>query len=196
MSKLSPYAHIGEDHLRAIGAIVTNFSGIEWAMDIAILAFYGIPLDRGLVFTSTFSFPYRLSLMRIIAQGGAIPKKADADALSSLLTKIEAAYGKRNEIAHGFWNATKHDKIIRRMAIKSKNGKLKCIDEKVSLGELEETATNLAEICAAFVTLTKRLGAERGYSPETGGKAQSPQKHGNWDDLLSLIASAALSGPI
>jgi hypothetical protein len=175
MSEEHDYARVGSDHLRAIGAIIVNFSAIEWTMDLAILSFYGIPLDRGLVFTSTFSFQNRLSLLRIFAGAGAIPSKQDTSELSALLNKIESAYGKRNEIAHGFWNPTNHEKIIRRMAIKSKGRKLRCLDEKVTLRELEDCARNLTAICGAFTVLTRRLGAALGYSPETGGKAQMKQ---------------------
>jgi hypothetical protein len=92
---------ISDDHLRAMGSILVNWSGIEIMMEFMILGLYKIDFDHGLVLTSNIGFTSRLTICRILATKGAIKSATDAAECTKLLNRIEAAYSKRNSVAHG-----------------------------------------------------------------------------------------------
>src|SRR5205823_13129487 len=109
---------MSDNHLRAIGAIVVNWSGLEMLMELAILGFYDITLDRGLVLTSNIGFQSRLTLLRILATKGGIKDPTEAQACKQILNRLEAAYARRNAAAHGLWSAGAAQGLARRTAIR------------------------------------------------------------------------------
>jgi hypothetical protein len=149
---------ISDAHLRAIGAICVNWSVIEMGMELAILCLYDIDRDRGLPLTSNIGYQSRLALLRILATQGAITDPIEAKACTDILTRIEQAYPKRNEAAHGLWKATKVPQVARRLSIRAKGNRLRCTNEPVAAAELEQTASMLLDLNADFLALMKRLG--------------------------------------
>lgn len=157
-------APISEAHLQLIGSVVAVWSAIEMNMEITICGLYDINTDRGLVLTSNIGFQSRVSLLRILGKRGGIKDSVLAEQFLKLLTRIEAGYAERNTVAHGVWMGTPDPQIARRMSIRAKGDRLRCIDEQVSVEQLVEVAERLDDLRRDFVALTLKLGI-RGPSP-------------------------------
>lgn len=160
---LSP---LGDAHLRAIGAICTNWSVIEMGMELAILALYKIDTGCGLPLTANIGFQSRMALLRILATQGAIKDPNEAKTCTKILNRIEAAYPLRNAAAHGLWEPTKVPQVARRMSIRVKGSRLRCTNEPVTVAELEETALMLLDLHGEFIDLMKRLDLRPELKPE------------------------------
>lgn len=127
-------------------------------MELAILGLYEIDSRRGLPITANVGFQSRLALLRILATQGAIKDQEDAKACTKILNRIEAAYPLRNAAAHSLWEPTKVPQVARRLSIRAKGRRLRCVNEPVTVAELEETATMLLDLHVDFAELMKRLG--------------------------------------
>src|SRR5581483_9550408 len=92
-----------KDHLAAIGATAVTWSAIESAMELTILGLYEIDAGRGLVLTSNLSFHARMSLLRILANEGAITDPHLAEEMKAIIPRLDAGFGERNTIVHGLW---------------------------------------------------------------------------------------------
>jgi hypothetical protein len=120
---------LSDYHLRAIGAVVVNWSALEMAMEIMILGLYEVAPNRGLVLTSNLSFQNKLTILRILATKGAIKDDAEAQKCVDLLKRIEDAYVKRNIVAHGLWSSGKVQGLARRMSIRVRGRRLSTVGD-------------------------------------------------------------------
>jgi hypothetical protein len=135
-----------DNHLRAIGAVVVNWSTLEVLMELFILGLYEITPDRGLVITSNLSFQNKLTILRVLATRGAIKDADEAKSFAGLLDRIEKAHQKRNAIAHGWWSAGNADGLARRMAIRVRGRRLSTESEQVPLMDVEAVANDLLDV--------------------------------------------------
>lgn len=148
---------VSEAHLRAIGGIVVCWSHIEMAMEVAICGLYEISPDRGLVLTSNIGFQSRIILLRVLATRGATADKGIASALTALLARIEAASADRNAAAHGTWSGTADPDTARRMAIRVRGNRLRCVDDRIEIAQLEATLARIDRLRLDFATQLVRL---------------------------------------
>jgi hypothetical protein len=96
-------SNVSDDHLRAIGAVMVNWTVIEFVMEAMILGLYEIKPDRGLVLTSNLSFQNKLSILRVLALRGAIKDATEAQFCVDLLKRIEDAHidATKSRMAYG-----------------------------------------------------------------------------------------------
>jgi hypothetical protein len=153
-----PLSVLSDYHLRAIGAIVVNWQAIEMVMELTILGLYEISPDRGLVITSNLSFQNKLTILQILALRGAVTDKGEADNLSAILSRIEAASRDRNRIVHGLWGSSKIQGLASLKAIRVRGRRLITVDEKVPLSEIEDIARNLLDLRFDLSALAVRIG--------------------------------------
>lgn len=137
---------LSDDHLRAIGAVIVNWNAIEIVLEILMLGIYQIPLTRGLVFTTNLSFQNKLTILRICGAHGAIEEDSKKLEFAAFLDRIEAAYKKRNIVAHGNWAGGKVQGLAKRMAVRVRGRKLSTVSEQVPLSYLEGMATEFLEL--------------------------------------------------
>ncbi len=156
---------VSDAHLRAIGAIIVNWSAIDTQMEIAILGLYKINPDRGMVLTSNISFANRLTLLRILAMRGAIEDVNLAEECKTILNRIESTYGLRNAAAHGVWGKGDTPTTAKRMAIRVKGNRLRTINEQVTAEELEATAPQILKLKIDFSDLLVQLQLVPANSP-------------------------------
>ena len=143
-------ALISDDHLRAIGAVVVNWSVMEMTLETVILGLYEVSPDRGLVLTNNISFQSKLTILRILAEHGGVKDEAEAANLKSLLKRIEDVGNSRNTIVHSLWSASKTQGLAHRHLIKVRGKRLTLKRENVALSEIEELSTRI-------LTLRKQL---------------------------------------
>ena len=148
---------LSDAHLRVIGAIIVNWSGIEMQMEVAILGLYEINPDRGLVLTSNISFPNRLTLLRILSMRGAIKDETLAEECKAILGRIEGAYSLRNTAAHGVWGAGDTTNTAKRMAIRVRGNRLRTTSDQVTADELEASALQILRLKIDFSNLLAKL---------------------------------------
>lgn len=148
------------NHLAAIGAIATTWSGIESSMELTILGLYEIDLGRGLVITSNLSFHARLSLLRILAAQSEIVDPTLSAGMIEILNRMDQCYGERNTIVHGLWGPAKTAGSIRRISVRARGKKLQTSNEDYTANQLWEISDRLRALAADFVTLGTRLGLE------------------------------------
>lgn len=161
-----PLSVIQDNHLRAIGAVVVNWSAVEMVLELAILGLYQISPDRGLVLTANLSFQNKLTMLRILATEGAIEDQVEADNLLTILKRIEAASIERNKIVHGLWGGSKVQGLARRMAIRVRGRRLSKVDEKVALAEVEDVARMFLDLRFELSDLAVRIGVRPELSRE------------------------------
>jgi hypothetical protein len=160
-------SNVSDDHLRAIGAVMVNWTVIEFVMEAMILGLYEINPDRGLVLTSNLSFQNKLTILRVLALRGAIKDATEAQFCVDLLKRIEDAHVERNKVAHGLWTGSKVQGVARRMAIRVRGRRLTTIDEKVSLSELEGVAATFLVVSTDLTRLAERLGVHPNMPRDT-----------------------------
>jgi hypothetical protein len=160
-------SNVSDDHLRAIGAVVVNWSVVEFSMEVVILGLYDVSHDRGLVLTSNLSFQNKLTILRVLALQGAIKDPTEAEACTDLLKRIENAYIGRNKVAHGLWTGSKVQGLARRMAIRVRGRRLSTVDEKVPLSELETLAATFLVLNTDLTRLMDSLGLRPKPAPST-----------------------------
>src|SRR4051812_48438761 len=97
------HSPVSDQHLRAIGAIIVNWSALEMMMELMILGLYDIGTDRGLVITSNLSFPSKITILQILSTRGAIKDPADVKLCGKLLERLKDAHIQRNTAAHSMW---------------------------------------------------------------------------------------------
>jgi hypothetical protein len=158
---------LSDYHLRAIGAVVVNWSTIEIVMELFILGLYEVPPDRGLVMTSNLSFQNKLTILRILATKGAIKDPDEAKSFSGLLERIEKAHTKRNAIAHGWWSAGKADGLTTRMAIRVRGKRLSTESEQVPLMDVEAIANEFLDIWMEMIGYATRWGIRPALVPSS-----------------------------
>lgn len=152
-----------KDHLAAIGAVAAIWTAIEFIMESTILGLYEIDLGRGLVLTNNLSFHSRMSLLRILqgdAEKGPIGNAALAVELKDILIRIDAGYGDRNAIVHGFWGPTDKPGIIRRLSVRARGKKLQTIAKDYTAADIGKVRDDLSLLCADFVALSYRMGID------------------------------------
>jgi hypothetical protein len=164
-----PLSVVNDHHLRAIGAVVVNWQAIEMVMELTILGLYEISPDRGLVITSNLSFQNKLTILQILALRGAVTDKDEANNLTDILKRIEAASRERNRIVHGLWGSSKVQGLASLKAIRVRGRRLTTVDEKISLSEVEDIARNLLDLRFDLSGLAVRIGVRpelaRGQQP-------------------------------
>jgi hypothetical protein len=165
MPPRKPLSIVNDDHLRAIGAVMVNWSALEMVMETLILGLYEIKPDRGLVLTANLSFQNKLTILRILATKGAIKEAGEMDQAVALLKKIEDAHIERNKIAHGLWSHGKADGLATRHAIRVRGRRLVTISEQIPLSEVEGIARLFVDLQFELLDLAQRLGA----APEMPG---------------------------
>src|SRR5216683_1315174 len=165
-----PLSVVSDYHLRAIGAVVVNWQAIEMVMELTILGLYEITPARGLVITANLSFPNKLTILRILALRGAVTDTGEAKNLTDILERIEAASRDRNRIVHGLWGPSKVQGLASLKDIRVRGRRLRTVDEKVPLSEVEDIARNLLDLRFDLSALAVRIGVR----PELAtGKASS-----------------------
>jgi hypothetical protein len=127
--------------LQAIGAVVTNWAGLEASLEIAICDLYEVRRTKGLIFTANIGFSARLSLIRIsAATDNEMTSEPEGDTICRLLPRLEKAFGERNKTAHAVWGRAKSPAAGSRMYIRARGDQLKTVHEEISVRELERTA--------------------------------------------------------
>ena len=154
----TPLSIISDYHLRAIGAVVVNWQAIEIVMELTILGLYEISPDRGLVITANLSFPNKLTILRILALRGAITDSVEAKNLTDILDRIENASKDRNRIVHGLWGSNSVQGLASLKDIRVRGRRLRTVDEKVPLSEVEDIARKLLDLRFDLSDLAVRLG--------------------------------------
>jgi hypothetical protein len=157
---------VSDDHLRAIGAVVVNWNGVEVIMELMILGLYEIAPNRGLILTSNLSFQNKLTILRILANGGAIQDGTEKRNLIAMLERLEQGHTKRNTIAHGVWADGKVQGLARRMAIRVRGRRLSTIDEQIPLMDVEKIANEFLALRLELGALAVRLGLHPELAPE------------------------------
>lgn len=147
-----------KDHLAAVGAVAAYWTAVESLMETTILGLYEIDAGRGLVLTANLTFHARLSLLQILARGGAVAAPDLTEELVKLLGRVDAAFGERNEIVHGLWGPTKKPGIVRRYAIRARGKKLQTLAKDYSAANLWEIADRIGALLRDFADLADRLG--------------------------------------
>jgi hypothetical protein len=147
---------LSDYHLRAIGAVVVNWTTIEIVMELFILGLYEVTPDRGLVITSNLSFQNKLTILRVLATKGAIKDADEAKSFAGLLDRIEKAHQQRNAIAHGWWSAGNADGLARRMAIRVRGRRLSTASEQVPLMDVEAVANELLDVWGEMLVYATR----------------------------------------
>ena len=146
------------EFLTQIGLITTLWSGIEAAMEIAILEIQEIKLSTGLVVTSELSFRQRHNLLMTFAnEPGGIEPETDALALKGILKRIQNAYPKRNAAVHPLWVATDDPLVAKRMSVRAK-GRLRVVSEPVSIKDLAKDAEEIRQIGSDLSAFMERKG--------------------------------------
>lgn len=147
-----------KDHLAAIGGVAAYWTAIESIMETTILGLYEIDPGRGLVLTNNLTFHARMSLLRILAGGGAITDAALAEEMLAILARIDTGFGERNAIVHGLWGPTKKPGVVRRYSIRARGKKLQTLAEDYSAMSLWEVVDRLGMLLRDFADLGERLG--------------------------------------
>lgn len=160
-----PLSIVSDNHLRAIGAVVVNWTAIEMVMELTILGLYEISPDRGLVITSNLSFQNKLTILRILALRGAVADPGEADNLADILKRIENANSQRNRIVHGLWGPNAVQGLAELKAIRVRGRRLSTVSEKVSLSEVEEIARSFLELRFELSNLAVRIGVRPELAP-------------------------------
>jgi hypothetical protein len=150
---------ISDDHLRAIGAVVVNWSSLEMVMEIMILGLYDVKPNRGLVLTSNLGFQNKLTILRMLANNGAIKDGTEKQNCLDLLKRIEDSAPKRNTIAHGLWGAGNAQGLAKRLSLKVRGRQLSTINEQVPLAEVEAIANEFLTLRHELSALAERVGA-------------------------------------
>lgn len=163
---------LSDNHLRAIGAVVSNWSMLEMAMEITILGLYEIKPDRGLVLTNNISFTNKITILRILALRGAIKDAADIKAFTNLIDKIEKTSPLRNQVAHGLWSGTKNPAIAERHLISVRGKRLRTKKEKVPLSEIEAISNDILALWKELREADVRLGV---FQPQPAEEQQTEQ---------------------
>jgi hypothetical protein len=153
-----PLSIVTDYHLRAIGAVVVNWQAIEMVMELTILGLYEISPDRGLVISSNLSFQNKLTILQILALRGAVTDKGEANNLTDILKRVEAASRERNRIVHGLWGPSDVQGIASLKAIRVRGRRLTAVDEKVSLSDVEDVARSLLDLRFELSALAVRIG--------------------------------------
>jgi hypothetical protein len=150
------------NHLAAIGAVAVTWTAIEALMETTILGLYEIDLGRGLVLTNNLGFPARMSLLRILANEGAITDAALVGEMKAILPRLDAGNSDRNTIVHGLWGPGPPNEptIIRRLAVRARGKKLQTVAQDYSSPELWAIADTLADLAKDFADLGQRLKIE------------------------------------
>ncbi len=149
-----------KSHLAAIGAMAAIWSHIESNMELTICGLYEIDLGRGLVLTSNLGFHARLSLLRILASGGAIKDAALARDMTELLNRVDAAYGVRNQMVHGIWIKTDQPDKAARLSLRARGKRIAATREEFTATDLWDAFSSLAALQWDFVAMSDRLGIE------------------------------------
>jgi len=156
---------VSDHHLRAIGAVIVNWSMLEIIMETAILGLYEITPDRGLVITNNLGFQSKLTILRILALNGAIKDKDQARKWTALLQRIELTAPKRNHIAHGIWGGSQVQGIATRHSISVRGKRLRTKVEKVPLSEIEGASNEILDLISEF----RQLAQDAKALPEMPG---------------------------
>jgi hypothetical protein len=160
-----PLSVVSDNHLRAIGAVVVNWSAIEMVMELTILGLYEISPDRGLVITSNLSFQNKMTILRILAERGAVVDTGEADKLTDILKRIDAAHIQRNRIAHSLWGSSAVQGLATLRAIRVRGRRLVTVDEKMPLSEVEDVARSFLDLRFELSALAVRIGVRPELTP-------------------------------
>lgn len=125
----------------AVGQVVVFWAGIEAQMEFLILAHQEIRPETGLLLTANLGYHSKMDLLKLFLKD--IPRPADVGELKGLIERIGKAYPKRNGVAHAVWAPTKDDKVVMRMGIRTKGGKLATINELVPVDSIYDTADEI-----------------------------------------------------
>jgi len=126
-------------------------------MELTILGLHEIDQGRGLVLTNNIGFLARLSLLRILANEGAIADKSQAKEMLEILKRVERGYGDRNALVHGLWVKGKATGVIRRMAVRTRKNKLQTYADDFSSDRLWEVVAETRALEAEFADLAARM---------------------------------------
>lgn len=86
----------------AIGLVIANASQTESVLEMAIAGCCGVDIEYGAAITTHMTIPLKFSILRSVAEIK-IDDLDDLDELDKLLADIDAAFAKRNTIAHCGW---------------------------------------------------------------------------------------------
>ncbi|MES2030883.1 MAG: hypothetical protein V4477_17010 [Pseudomonadota bacterium] len=157
---------VSDDHLRAIGAVIVNWTAVEIVMELTILGLYEIPTDRGLVITSNLTVQNKLAMLRILATKGAIKDTATIEKMLDILKRIEAGAADRNRVAHSMWQPGKVQGLAQRLEIRVRGRRLDTPNEQVPLSEVEGIALSLLDLRSELAELAAALG----FRPELSAR--------------------------
>ena len=155
ISQSSHSPSVSDPILRNIGLIVVLWSVLETQLEIAILRHQEIDLGTGMVLSANLNFQSKLFLLTTFANEGGFKPESEAKALLKLLGRIQNAYGERNLIAHSFWTPTDDPNVARIRGVRAR-GKLRVIDEPMSVDRLAEIAETIRQIGADMIDFMER----------------------------------------
>lgn len=148
---------LGDKILRNIGLVTTSCSALEALMEFAILRQQEMDLSSGMVVTANLGFWSRWNLLMTFANEGAFKPEDECIALKRILNDIKDAYGLRNGVVHPVWSATNSPDIANRKTIRVK-GRLKVVDEPLSVDEIQAIADQILSAGAALLAFMEKHG--------------------------------------
>ena len=141
--------------LQNIGLIAALWSALESQLEIAILRQQEIDLPTGMVLSANLGFQSKLYLLRTFANEGGVEPVSEAKELLNLIQRIQRAYRDRNLIVHSVWAATEDPNIARCKGLRVR-GKLRIIDEPISVDRLADIANMIRQIGADLTAFMER----------------------------------------
>ncbi len=124
-------------------------------LEFAILRHQEIELSTGMVLSANLGFQSKLYLLTTFANEGGFEPESECRALLKIIGRIQEAYGKRNLVVHSVWVPTDDPNIGRCKGVRAR-GRLRVIDEPISVDRLTEIAEEIRQIGADMTIFMER----------------------------------------
>lgn len=160
-----PTPPLDDRFLRLIGLITCYWSAIEAQMEFAILLHQKIDPSVGMVITAEMGGRAKWDLLVMFNNEGAFEPKSSKKDVEKLLRRVKRAYTKRNEVAHQVWVPTENPNIMKRKGVRTK-GRLRVIDQRVHISQLERTAEFIHSVGLCFSRFMEHQGLRMKNGPK------------------------------
>ncbi len=116
-------------------------------LEFAILEHQKINLSTGMVLSANLGLQAKLYLLTTFANEGGFEPESEGKAFLKIIGRIQAAYGQRNFVVHSLWAVTDDPNTARCQGVRVR-GRLRLIDEPISVDGLGEIAEEILEVGA------------------------------------------------
>jgi len=149
---------IGDEHLRAIGQVTTNFGFLEFSVAELIWALLGTGQKAGQAVTARLPFKQSVALASALAKQR-VTNKAHLERLDTLLSRALSAEDERNTIVHSTWFTIAEGEKVSRLKFKVDKSKGRVVHfAAVSAKELSDIADRIADVAAGVQDLAAEAG--------------------------------------